>query len=78
MSIDDRHIGTSYAITFSTAAIARHEKAPRWKAALIGAALTAALGTSKELRDFEYSWGDQVSNAIGIASGAAVVFAFQL
>ena len=76
VSLDDRHIGTSYAITFSTAAVARHERAARWKAAVIGVAMALALGTAKELRDHDYSWDDQASNAIGAATGALVVFTF--
>lgn len=72
------HMATSYALTFTTAVIARRFELPRWQAVLLGAAVTAVAGTVKELVDDEYSWGDQLANTIGSGTAAAVVFTFRL
>lgn len=72
------HMATSYGITFTVATIARHYDVARWKAVLLGAATTLVIGTTKELVDDEYSWGDQLANTIGSGTAAIVVFSFRL
>jgi VanZ family protein len=72
------HMAVGYAITLTTAVIARKLELPRWQAVAIGVAATAVLGTLKELVDPPYSWGDQLANTIGSGMAAGVVFAFRL
>lgn len=72
------HVAVGYGITLTTAVIARRFELPRWQAVAIGAAVTAVLGTVKELVDPPYSWGDQLATTIGSGTAVAVVFAFRL
>ncbi|MDB4963987.1 MAG: hypothetical protein JWP01_3986 [Myxococcales bacterium] len=72
------HLATSYGITLSVATIAQRFGAARWQGVVLGAALVALAGTTKELIDPEYSWGDQLANAAGVTTATVLVFSFQL
>ena len=72
------HVATSYGITLTVATVASRYEVPRWQAVLLGVATTLVLGTTKELVDEPYSWGDQAANALGASAAAVVVFAFEL
>lgn len=72
------HMAVSYGLTLSVATILRRYELPRWQAVAIAAAATIVIGTTKELIDDPYSWGDQLANAIGTSSAAVVVFTFRL
>lgn len=72
------HVATSYGITLTVATIASRYELRRWQAVLLGVATTLVLGTTKELVDDEYSWGDQAANGLGAGAASAVVFAFEL
>lgn len=78
--VDKRaHIAASYGITFTVAAIARHYDLPRWQAIALAAATTIVVATTKELvLDDQYSWHDQLANAIGTTGAIGVVLAFRL
>lgn len=72
------HIAVSYGLTLSIATILRRYELPRWQASAIAAAATMVVGTTKELIDDSFSWGDQLANVIGSTSAVVVVFTFRL
>ena len=72
------HVAVSYGVTLSVATILRRYEVPRWQAVAIAAAVTIVIGTTKELIDDPYSWGDQLANAIGTSTAGVVVFTFRL
>lgn len=73
------HMAASYGLTLTVDVLAIHFDLPRWQAALLGAATTLVVGTTKELvLDEQYDWGDQLANSIGITSATVLVFAFRL
>ena len=73
------HAAVSYSLTLTGALLLEKLDVPRWQAVLISGAGTFLLGLAKEyVIDADPSGGDLAADAIGVGTGAALVFSFEL